>query len=173
MSSRSQDFIETFKGLAEPVLSRHPQLQFTWDNNPKNDAYTLRILKTSETGFDVGVEVQTYGLYVFAGDWHGATWDINTPNTSVIAMCRSALGYLRALLCNDTRLRVRSAGGRAFKWFLEVATPNGWAVSEEMGLLFFRFFSTRSEQTFQNEQLPPLGFTLGTVTLEAFNDLWV
>lgn len=164
--------MEAFRGVADPILARHPELLFAWEDHPKGDGYTLRILKDSPTGFDVAVEVQTYGLYPFAGDWHGSPWDITTPRTNVLAMCGYALGLMRALLSTDMRLRVRHAGGRPYKWCIEAATPTGWQLREETGLLFFRFFSARSEYYFQNEQLPPLGFAAGTAALDPFATVW-
>lgn len=167
-----RNFVEAFRDVATPILSRHPQLQIAWENHTKGGAYTLRVFKSSPIGFDVSVEVQTYGLYPFAGDWHGSPWDITTPETSVVAMCHNALGLMRALLSADTRLRVRHAGGRPYKWCVEVATPAGWELYEEAGLLLFRFFSARSEQVFQNELLPPLGFASGTAKLDSFETVW-
>ena len=172
MISEPRNFVEAFRDVADPILARHSQLRVAWESHPKGGGYTLRVFKSSPTGFDVGVEVQTYGLYPFAGEWHGSPWDITTPGTSVVAMCRYALGLIRALLSSDMRLRVRQAGGRPYKWCIEAATPTGWRLHEETGLLFFRFFSARSDQYFQNDQLPPLGFAAGTATLDSFETVW-
>ena len=172
MSSEHRNFIEAFKEAADPILARHPELRFAWENHQKDSGYTLRIFKTDSIGFDVGVEVQTYGLYPFAGEWHGSPWDVTTPGTTVLSMCGYALGLIRALLSSDMRLRVRYAGGRPYKWCIEVASPAGWRLHEETGLLLFRFWSARSEQYFQNRQLPPLGFGAGTGVLDPFETVW-
>ena len=172
MITEPNNFVEAFRDIADPILAQHPQLRFTWDSHSKGTAYSLRILKASPTGFDVGMDVQTYGLYPFAGDWHGSPWDITTPGMSVVAMCRYALGQIRALLSADMRLRVRCAGGRPYKWCVECATPTGWVLHEETGLLFFRLFSIRSDEFFQNSQLAPLGFASGTATLDSFETAW-
>jgi len=173
MSSEYRNFVEAFREVAEPVLARHPAIRFEWVSHRKGGGYTLRVFKNSPTGFDVGIEVQTYGLYPFGGDWHGSPWDITTPGTSVVAMCGYALGLVRALLSTDMRLRVRQAGGRPYKWGVEAATPTGWRLHEESGLIFFRYFSARTDQYFQNEQLPPLGFAAGTATLDSFETVWI
>ena len=172
MTSEPNNFVEAFKVVADPILAKHPTLRFAWERHPKGAAYTLRIFKTLPTGFDIGMEVQTYCLYPFAGDWHGSPWDITTPGVPVVAMCRYALGLIRALLSADTRLRVRCAGGRPYKWCVESATPTGWALHEETGLLLFRFFSTRTDEFFQNTQLAPLGFAAGSAKLDSFETVW-
>lgn len=173
MASESRNFVETFRDVAVPVLARHPQLCVVWENLPDGEAYKLRIPKSSPTGFDVGVEVQTYGLYPFGGDWHGAPWDITTPGASVTEKCRHSLGLMRVLLSTDTRLRVRYAGGRPYKCIVEMATSTGWKVYEDVGsLFFFRFWTARSEQLFQNDKLPPLGFASGAMPLDAFATEW-
>jgi hypothetical protein len=172
MSSEHRNFVEAFRGVADPVLERYPELRFAWESHPKGGGYTSRVCKTANTGFDAGVEVQTYGLYPFAGEWHGSPWDITTPGTTVRAMCGYALGLIRALLSSDMRLRVRYAGGRPYKWCMEVASPAGWRLHEETGLLFFRYWSARSDECFQNELLPPLGFADGTAGLDSFATVW-
>jgi len=173
VKAKRNNFVEVFRDVAEPILIRHPQLRFDWKNHPKAKAYTLRILKNSPTGFDVGVEVQTYALYPFAGDWRGAPWDVTTPDTTLIAMCNYSLGLLRSLLSTDTRLKARCAGGRPYKWAVEIAGPSGWKMHEaSLKVIFFNYWATRSEQFFQNDQLPPLGFATGTTTLNSFETTW-
>jgi len=167
MASEPRNFVEAFRDVAVPVLTRHPHLRVVWETGTKGEAYTLRILKNSPTGFDVGVEVQTYGLYPLAGDWHGSPLDITSPGMSIVEKCSWTLGVVRRLLSTDMRLRVRCAGGHPYKWLIEASTPKGRELYEETGLLLFRYFSARSEAVFQNDQLPPLGFTSGMTPFES------
>jgi len=112
----------------------------------------LRIPKADDGGFDVTIDCQTYGLYPFAGDWHGAPWDVNTPKMSLDDICRDCLGFVRSLLCADSRLTVSYSNGRPFRWVLTYPV-GGRSVNDRVGLLLFNYFGLRTTRGFQNHHL--------------------
>ena len=65
-----EDLPLMFERCARQILSGYPELRTQWkDLNGKGKQLT--ICKKDETGFDVVVQAETYGLYPFAGDWYG------------------------------------------------------------------------------------------------------
>jgi hypothetical protein len=77
---------ETFFRIANAGLDANPRILHQWSSGHRGKR-TLRIPKADERGFDVTIECQTYGLYPSADEWHGAPWDVNTPNMSVEEIC--------------------------------------------------------------------------------------
>jgi hypothetical protein len=149
------DFIESFKCAGDAFFANHPSLKHSWRNNPKKGNLTLSIIRESETGFDVGVCCEAYGLYPLAGDWHGSPWDAKTEKHSENSQISHCLGWVRRSLCPATRLRIQTSNGSPFRWNLEHHESGQWILEEEMGLLVFNYFGTRGEVILQNHHLPP------------------
>jgi hypothetical protein len=150
---RAQDtsLPDTFLRLGTEVLSKHPRLRHEWTSS-RDGKRTLLIPRADESGFDVRIECETYGLYPFAGEWHGAPWD--APKTSLDEVCRDCLGFVRSLLCADSRLIVSLTNGRPFRWTLEYPL-GGAVVRDRVGLLLFNYFGRRTTHEYQNRHLPP------------------
>jgi len=67
---------------------------------------------------------------------------------------RERLGMTRALLCADTRVREFRAGGRPYRWVIEYKQGQAWRKVSITGLVFWRYFSKRTQHIYQNETLP-------------------
>lgn len=107
-------------------------------------------MQKDETGFDVVVEAETYGLYPFAGDWHGPPWEM-TETSEVL--CKEFMGFILALLCEDSMFEVRYAGKKPYEWILTYPTGNG-LHSFETGGFPFNFFGEKSTRPYKNCHLP-------------------
>ena len=114
------------------------------------------LFRSDEHGFDVIVVCETYGLYLRTLDCDWACFDITTPKSTIESLCEACLGMVRELLCSDTRLRVLTASGKAFRWQLECRNRSQWIIRETKGLIFFNYFGMRSEYFLQNHHLPSL-----------------
>ena|SRR5688572_12189461 len=144
---------DTFFEMAQQVIARHPTLQHEWTSEASGKR-TLKVSAASPTGFDVTIEAETYGLYPYAGEWHGAPWDSSMPRMSFAEICEDCLAFVRSLLCSDSSLQVFYSNERPYRWVLSYPFE-GQRVSDRTGLLVFNYFGRRSVRTFQNEQLPP------------------
>lgn len=141
-----------FESYVNKLLSQSPGLSFKWDNEagPKK---RLTIFKEDETGYDVVVEAETYGLYPYAGDWHGPAWEVNKDEEGFESLCQEFMGFIRSLLCADSKLEVLYAGSKPFKWRLTYPTTDG-PEFQEVGLLFFNHFGRRRTKVYRNKHLP-------------------
>jgi hypothetical protein len=151
---------DTFFEMAQQITARYPALAHEWTSEPSGKR-TLRFPAASSTGFDVVIQAETYGLYPYAGDWHGAPWDYNTPKMTFAEICEDCLGFVRSLLCSDSSLEVCYSNERPYRWVL-IYPLAGQRISDRTGLLLYNYFGRRSARTFQNEQLPP-GETVNAV----------
>lgn len=139
-----------FEQHASEIMASHPGLRAKWEVT-KTSGRRLTIDKQDESGFDVVVDAETNGLYPYAGDWHGPAWDLNG---NCEELCQGFMGFIRSLLCDDSRLEVSYAGSRPYKFVLTYPTEGGFESSEP-GLFFFDYFGKRTTQIFQNRHLPP------------------
>jgi hypothetical protein len=139
-----------FEQYASEILARHPEVRAKWEVT-KTGGRRLMIYKQDESGFDVIVDAETHGLYPYADEWHGPAWDLNG---NCEELCQEFMGFIRSLLCEDSRLEVSYAGSRPYKFVLTFPTEGGFE-SSETGLFFFDYFGKRSARIFQNRHLPP------------------
>jgi hypothetical protein len=143
---------ETFKLVANALLEQHPHIPVSWEQKG-SDGCRLKISRLSHTGFDVVVEAESYGLYPFAGEWHGGAWELVSKDETEESLCIEMMGFVRSLLCLDSTLEVSFAGGKPYKWTLTYPTTRG-TESHTTGLLFYNYFSSRSVRRYANEHLP-------------------
>jgi hypothetical protein len=134
---------------ASEILLSHPEVRAKWEVT-KTGGKRLTIYKQDESGFDVVVDAETYGLYPYAGDWHGPAWDLNGDCE---VLCQEFMGFIRSLLCEDSRLEVSYAGAWPYKFVLTFPAEGG-LESSETGLFFFKYFGKRSTGIFLNRHLP-------------------
>jgi hypothetical protein len=85
-----------------------------------------------------------------AGGYHSHFDNSPDPPKLVTA----ALGIARDLLSPSMRLREWRSNGSPYRWALESRLGNTWTTDGTTGLLFWNYFGKRTEQTFQNRQLP-------------------
>jgi len=140
------EFIEAFRTAATAVLSENPVIRAEWLSNP----VSLKVHASSDSGFEVRLVCESYGLYPYAGEWHGAPWDAAVWKPT--ALSRAVTEFLKAVLSRDSALQVRYANGKPFKWVLHHRFE-GKRVSDETGLLYYNWFGRRTTRTFQNEWL--------------------
>ena len=118
----------------------------------------LFIPKQDLSGFDVIVQAETYGLYPFAGEWHGAPWELS-PNghrprdQQIEELCVQFLGFIQTLLSADSILEVHYTGRLPFRWVLEYETELG-PEAETCGLLVYNYFGKKRMEILQNRHLP-------------------
>lgn len=146
---------DTFFQVVSARLADHPQLKHQWSGPEKSGKRVLRIPKADDTGFDVTIECEPYGLYPFADGWHGAPWDApHDAKTRNEAVCEDCLGFLRSVLCADATLTIWHSSGRPYKWILSYPV-GGTRASDETGVIFFNYFGKREQRVYQNRHLPP------------------
>lgn len=146
---------DTFFRMATARLGEHPSPALHWSGPDQNRKRILDIPKAREDGFDVRIECETYGLYPYAGRWHGAPWDApHDADTTNEGLCEDCLGFVRSVLCPDSTLTVFFASGDPYKWILTYPW-NGTRMNEETGSLFFNYFGRRERRVFRNQHLPP------------------
>ena len=149
---------EEFERQARAVLAGHPELGVRWSTISSGRGRELYIPKREPSGFDIVVQAETYGLYPFAGDWHGVPWELSSKDSRPIEdriaeRCSELLGFVRTLLSVDAALHVHCAGRRPYKWILSFETESG-RESEECGLLFYNYFAEKRIESLQNRHLP-------------------
>lgn len=147
-----EDLPSEFERYAKRLLAGYPEVSTKWDSLA-HDGKHLTIFRKDESGFDVVVEAYTYGLYPYAGDWHGPAWELVSKEETCGELCEQFMGFVRSLLCEDSQLEVRYAGSWPYKWRLTYPTEDGFKT-EETGLFIFNYFGARSQRIFQNHHLP-------------------
>ena len=134
---------DAFYALATSQLTEHPSLARTWTTPQLDRKLALEIPATSENGFTVRVECETYGLYVYADAWHGAPFECGPITTTPEATAENCLAFVRTLLCEDSNLEVHSSSGRPYRWVLTYSTEHG-TESERMGLLVYNYVGRKA-----------------------------
>lgn len=135
---------------ANEKLKQHSELRFEWSH--EDSKKILKIFKNSDDGFDIKIECETYGLYPSVDGWHGAPWDSNVMEFE--DMCQDCLGFIRSLLCTDSKLIVSYSNDKPYKWVLCYPFEDD-TYEDETGLFFFNYFGRKSKMDFQNHSLPP------------------
>ena len=149
-TERMPQLLEAFRNLAEARLSED-RVAHEWH---ALESKTLLVLPAASIGgFEVRVECETYGLYVYAEGWHGAPFEIGPLTPTPVETAANCLGFVRTLLSQDSLLRVTYAGSKPVRWRLSYATDTG-TEQEEVGLLLFNFLAPRTQRTLVNKQLP-------------------
>lgn len=148
-----EDLPTEFERFAKRLTAQHPELSIKWESIARSGK-RLTIFKKDESGFDVVVEAEPYGLYPYAGDWHGPAWDLISKEETYGELCEQFMGFIRSLLCEDSQLEVRYAGSWPYRWLLTYPTEDGFKT-EETGLFIFNYFGARSRRVLQNHHLPP------------------
>ena len=142
---------DAFFALARDQLASLPH---AWSGPEPDGKRVLELPSASETGFTVRVECESYGIHVYADGWHGAPFECGPSTATTEATAENCLGFVRTLLCTDSSLEVSYAGAKPIRWVLSYATDAGTA-REEMGLLVYNYFASRSKRILQNNHLPP------------------
>jgi len=142
----------SFEKFAKKKLATPMHISCDWETLNNGDKRRLVIKKQKNDGFDIVVECETYGLYPFAGEWHGPAWEWFREE-SLEEFFEEFMGFIRTLLSKDAMLEVRYSGKRPYKWRLTYETEQG-QERRETGLIIYNYFGSRSTQVFQNDQLP-------------------
>ena len=142
----------SFEDFARKKLATSPHISCDWETLNNGDKRRLVIKRQKDNGFDIAVECETYGLYPFAGEWHGPAWDW-FQEESLEEFFEEFMGFIRTLLSKDAMLEVRYSGNKPYKWCLTYETEQG-QEKLETGRIFYNYFGSKSTQVFQNDQLP-------------------
>jgi hypothetical protein len=149
---------EVFEREARAAFAVHPNLSPRWSVISNGDGRQLLMPRRESSGFDVGVQAETYGLYPFAGEWAGAPWepapgDPRPLDQQIDDLCVQFLGFIRTLLSVDATFTVHYSAGQPYRWVLEYETELG-RESEACGLFIYNYFGKRRVETLQNRHLP-------------------
>jgi len=144
---------DAFFQLAKEWLATHPHLSHEWCGPEKDGKRILRIPKLDNTGFDVEIQCETYGLYPFCDGWHGAPWDApHDSKTTCEEICADCLRFVGSTLDSNATLTVWYASGKPYKWVLSYPW-GGQRTHDDVRSLFFNFFGRREQRMFQNRHL--------------------
>jgi hypothetical protein len=145
---RQDDCRVALKTQAVAALSDTPEVGHRWSEEA--ETLTLEIPRIEPDGFDVAVTASKSEILVIAGRMHS---HFDWQSTAEEA-CIDALGLVRDLLSPGMRLVETSAGGRPYRWDLEVFDDGRWRLEESCGLLLYNYFGRRSTRVLQNTHLP-------------------
>ena len=143
--------LEAFRLLAELRLNADG-IAHEW--HASYSKAVLLLPAASQSGFEVRVECETYGLHVYADGWHGTPFEMGAVSSTPEATAENCLGFVRTLLSEDSSLLVTYAGSKPIRWQLRYKTDVG-EEQEEVGLLVFNFLAPRTQRTLVNRHLPP------------------
>ncbi len=143
-----------FEDYARDLLAVCPEISTEWEVEDGGDKKKLTIKKQDSSGFDIVVQCETYGLFPFAGEWHGPAWELWPGDETLIDLCEQFMGFVRTLLSKEASLEVRYSGGKPYKWVLSYETEEGHE-DQEAGLFLYNYFGVKTSQVFQNNILPP------------------
>jgi hypothetical protein len=142
--------LQAFRALAESRLTES-SVSHDWRTFGSKDVLVLPA--AADSGFEIRVECESYGLYVYADGWHGAPFEVGPLTRTPEDTAANCLGFVRTLLSRDSALRVTYAGSKPVRWQLSYATDTG-TQREETGLLLFNYLAPRTHRTLVNNQLP-------------------
>ena len=140
---------KTFFKRMTGFLEKYPQVHFEWTQN--SEKKNLKIFKSDESGFDIEINCESYGIYPAVDGWHGAPWDITVMEPEDI--CDGCLEFIRSLLCSDSKLTIYYSNKKPYRWVLSYPF-DGNIIDDETGLFFFNYFGRRTKSEFQNMVLP-------------------
>lgn len=116
-------------------LRGYPQLSVVDDG----DAITVKA--QTPDGFDVSFHSGDGEYTVYMEGWH-AHFDASQVDT--------ALNCFAFGLSDCARLCVHSRGGRDYRWSLEAFEDGAWRTDSTTGLLFFRFWRSKTVRYLRN-----------------------
>ena len=140
------DFVETAIASASNFLDSAPSLNYSWRTSDSG-AEILSIEPVGESGFPVELVFEEYGVYPYAGDWHGAPWDSGRWDGERLA--KAIEEFLKSVYSADGYLDVYYVSGRPIRLILHHRFEGVW-VNDETGLIFFNWFGKRSRQRLSN-----------------------
>jgi len=140
------DFVETAITAAQSFLESSSALKHSWRTSGSG-AKTLTIDAVGDSGFPVELVFEEYGVYPYAGDWHGAPWDCTVWTGEQLAAANRE--FLQSVYSPDGFLDVYYAGNNPYRLILHHRFEGAW-VNDETGLIFFNWFGKRSRRTLRN-----------------------
>jgi hypothetical protein len=141
--------IDEFEKLANFYFSQERKIEKILKR--EKTKVILEIPRISENGFGIGATVETYGIYPWAGAWHGAPWEPMKDWTAE-KICKDFFGFVRMLLCEDAQLRYLYRHGSLRKTGIFLRGRDGWQLFEETGY-FVLPSGKKKEEIYQNDHL--------------------
>jgi hypothetical protein len=145
MNSVVECFIKRF----QEGLKNYPALQYRWAD--LNGGAQVVFPKLCPTGFDVIINISDKEIMVSTELGAHDQFPVGSDPSEAV---ENALGMTRALLSADTRVREFRAGGRPYRWVIEYKEGEAWRKGAITGLLFWHYFSKRTQHIYQNGTLP-------------------
>jgi hypothetical protein len=137
-----------FPNVVRDILGR-TAVEHTLESDAVRRRWTLSIPRGRGRAFDAGLVCESYGIYPWAGGWHGSPWDFG-PQESTQRTCHAAVAFLQHVISPSARLRVLARGGKPYRWLLEFRDGATWTLYEETGSLVYNYLGRRSEQILAN-----------------------
>ena len=148
--NRDPALCRSFVREAKETLSHFPQIKHAWSIDADEDHCILDIPEQCDGGFPITVEVHSDEVTVTAGSAHTHA----SPDGKPEGFATHVLGFVRDLLSPAMRVRELLAGGRPYKWAIELCRNGEWETEEWGGLIFYNYFGKKTEKTYQNTVLP-------------------
>jgi hypothetical protein len=147
--NRDPALCRSFVRQAKAALSGYPHLKHEWSIDGDEDHCILDIPEESKDGFPITVEAWPSEITVIAGGAH-MHYDLEGD---IEDLSGRVLGLVRDLLSPGMRIRECLAGGKPYKWVIELFRNGQWVTEETLRELFFRWFGRRTEKIYQNKTL--------------------
>jgi len=148
--NRDPTLCRSFVRQAKEALSHFPHVKHTWSIDADEDHCILDIPSQCDGGFPITVEVHPDEIMVTAGGAHTNA----SPDGKPDELVSHVLGFIRDLLSPAMRVRELLAGGKPYKWAIELCQNGKWHTEEWVGLIFYNYFGRKTEMTYQNTILP-------------------
>jgi len=121
-------------------LSKYPNVRY------ESTASSISVLPTSDSGFEVGLEVDRDTFTVFFDGWH-----------EVFDNEAEALNCLAFGLSDECRLKEYRRGSFAYKWTIESLEDGKWLERGTTGLFIFPFWKEPQIRYLQNDLITGSG----------------
>ena len=147
---RNPELCKKFVQMGKIALSQCPELKNEWSIDDDEDHCILYIPKVSDDGFDIEVEVNSYGIIVTAEVTH-----IHFDREDDLEdLCKQALGLIRDMLSEGMRVLQKESNGKPYRWSIQSNSNGQWITEETSGIFFWNYFGKKSERIFTNHHLP-------------------
>ena len=146
---RNPVFALAFAVEAKQLFRKYPHIAHKWSIGDDQDVCALVIPKSSDEGFDISFYVTAEEVTVHCASFH----EHYSIEGDVIEFAAYCIGMLYDLLTPTMRVRISSAGATPYKWTLEMLEKNKWLQQGSTALIFYNYFSKRSETILQNSAL--------------------
>lgn len=140
---------EAFEASATAWLASHAHIPHEWE---REDRWRfLEVPAYEPNGFTVRANCSSEFVYVLV-DRGGlfVPFDVG-ESEPVEETAERAFAMLRLCLSDAARLRQELAGGKPYRWTLEIFRNAAWTVARTDRLIVHNWFAAKSERVLQNQ----------------------